>query len=351
MCRHVAPVEKVTYNEALTPHGWGLLIASVRRGLLEWNADTVDKLYSAPDGGNSRAHCVTDQPLPAAIAAARAQVVAEKLAPAVVYDLDASLQQWGNPYKKRTPEPTVGQGDVTLFVGDEAAYLWPSTVEAVLTLLGAASIDPVLIGRGRNNGYLANSLGLPETAGSLAEATLDDVCASGAGRVLVLSAGDYFTFNQLWDDRLGVLWPDDVELVEVTAVLRQHLDAGTLAFTRSDDERPYAYVDPTHAVRVPTRHDDPRTLAAAVMPGEAYELFWRRERGHPAGNTALQFTKPDIAEKLTRARLEDARNVGTEVILCEDPGTLAQLSRYADEYELEVNGLYELLAEHVIRDT
>lgn len=347
MCRHVAPVEKVTFNETLTPHGWGLVVASVRRGLLEWDEDTVDVLYSAPDGGNSRAHCVTDQPLPEAIAAARAEVVDQNLAPAVVYDLNSSLQQWSNPYKQRAPQSVAGQGDVALFVGDDAQYLWPSSIEAVVTLLEAAGVEAVPIGRGRNNGYLASSLGLPDTARRLAHATLDDVRAVGAYRVLVLSPGDFFTFGQLWDERLGVEWPDDIELIEVTRFLRERLDAGALSFRSTADTRPYAYVDPTHTVRVPTRHDDPRVLAAAVMPTEGRELFWRRDRAHPAGNTALQFTKPDIAEKLTRARLEDARDAGAKVVLCEDPGTLAHLVRYAGEYGLEVQGLYELLAAHL----
>ena len=36
MCRHVCPVGHVTRLETLTPHGWGLLISSVHRGLLTW---------------------------------------------------------------------------------------------------------------------------------------------------------------------------------------------------------------------------------------------------------------------------------------------------------------------------
>lgn len=348
MCRHVAPVERVTFKESHTPHGWGLIIASVRRGLLQWNADTVDVIYSAPDGGNSRAHCVTNQPLPAAIAAARAQIVEQNQAPAVVYELDKALQ-WGNPFEEQAPEPAEGEGDVALFVGDDAYYLWPQALEGALELLGAAGVEPVLIGVGRNNGYLANSLGLPETAKDLARATHDELAASGAQRMLVLSPGDYFTFNQLHEERLGLQWPAGVQLQEVVPFLAEQLDAGALAFMRSTDDTPYAYVDPTHTVRVPARFDAPRRLLASVLSTERRELFWRRERAHPVGNTALQFTKPDISEKLTRARLKDAREAGAQLIVCEDPGTLAHLSRHADEYGLRVQGLYELLAEHLVR--
>src|SRR3954470_13091182 len=70
MCRHVCPVTRVTYNEATSPHGWALAIASVRRGLRDWNAETVDRLYQCADCGLCQSCCVTDQPRPDAIVAA-----------------------------------------------------------------------------------------------------------------------------------------------------------------------------------------------------------------------------------------------------------------------------------------
>jgi hypothetical protein len=47
---------------------------------------------------------------------------------------------------------------------------------------------------------------------------------------------------------------------------------------------------------------------------------------------------------LTRARLEDAQNVGAKKLLCDDPATLYQLSRFAGEYDVQVAGLFEELA-------
>lgn len=348
MCRHVASVERVTYKETLSPHGWALVIASVRRGLLQWDANTVEVLYSAPDHGNSRAHCVFDNPLPEAIAAARAEVVGLKLAPAIVYELDEALKQWGTPFARQKPQPAAGKGEVALFVGDEAHYLWPETIPAVLQLLKAVGVEPVLIGAGRNNGYLASSLGLPETARVLAQAILSELESSGANQMLVLSPGDLFTFKQLYDERLGIPWPEGLKLEEVTTYLVKRLEGGELKLTRSEDETAYAYVDPTHSVRVPARHDAPRKLLAATMPGAGHELFWRRERAHPVGSTALQFTRPDIAEKLTLARLEDARKSGAQRLFCDDAGTLKQLSLYIDGVGLQIQGLYEWLARQLV---
>ena len=359
MCRHVAPVEQVTFREALSPHGWALVIASVRRGLMPWNEDTIDVLYSAADNGNSRAHCVTNQPLPEAIAAARAEVAGQGVAPAAAYQVNEALQQWGTAYKEQAPATANGRGEVALFAGDDACYLWPEALAAARRLLQAVGVEPALIGIGRNNGYLASSLGFPETARRLAEATLAELRHSGASRLLVLSPGDYFTLGQLYDERLGIEWPAGVELVEMTAYLAQQVDGGALrlrpanvmprmAAIRTSPTSPYAYVDPTLAVRVPGRHETPRRLLAAVLPeANRRELFWRCERAHPVGSTALQFTKPDIAQKLTEARLQDALNSGAQLLISEDPATLSHLARSASRYGLQVQGLYELLAEHL----
>ncbi len=345
MCRHLASVELVTHKETLSPHGWGILIASERRGLMEWDEDSVSAMYAAPDNGNSRAHCVTDQPLPEIIAAVRADLVQKKLAPEVVYELEKKFKKWGNPYEEKEPQASKGKGDVALFVGDEAKYLWPDALDATSKLLAALDVDPVLIGVGRNNGYLASSLGLQAEAKALAQATLDELKSVGAKRLLVLSAGDYFTFNQLYEERLGVSWPEEVELVEVSAFLAEQHETGNLKYKQSTDETPFAYVDPTLAVRVDTRHEAPRSLLAATHKTSGVELLWRKERAHPVGSTALQFTRPDIAEKLTHHRLQDAQRVGAQILYTEDPGTLHKLSEKAEQYNLNVQGLYEFLAE------
>ena len=348
MCRHVAPVGLVSDLETLTPHGIALIATSVKRGLIEWDEETVGIIYSSPDGGNSRAHCVFDQPHPAAVAAVRANLVAQKLAPASVYIVDQALHDWETPFAESMPEPASGTGDVALFVGDEAKYLWPETLPAVLKLLKAVGVEPVLIGNGRNSGFLATSLGFEQTAHSLAQATLDELQASGAKKLLVLTPGDYFAFNQAFPERIDLAFPADVELVEVVSLLAAQLEAGNLQFSTADETSDYVYVDPTHAVRHPARHEAVRKLVTAVMGSKPHELFFNRGQAHPVGSTHLQFSNPELAQKLTDARLKDAGRSKVGLLICEDPGTLYQISKSAPDNGFQILGLYELLARNVI---
>ncbi len=150
------------------------------------------------------------------------------------------------------------------------------------------------------------------------------------------------------DERNGLAWPEGVTVQEVIPFLAENLAAGNISFKRSQEVMPYAYVDPTHAVRVGDRHDAPRRLLAAVMPSQGLELFWRRERAHPSGNVALQYTNPHIADHLAYSRLGDALERGARVLITEDPAGRAFLEQHAPRFGLEVSGLYELLAENLV---
>ncbi len=344
MCRHADPLGHVTYLETLTPRGIALTAVSEQRGVIDWNEELVGVIFSEADAGIARAHCVTDQPFSEAVALVRADLVTAELAPAAVYELNDTLQRHHSPFGQDAVTPAGSQGPSALFVGDEAHYLWPEAIGAAVTLLAALGETPIAVGRGRSNGFLAASLGLLDTARQQAQALLDELRSVAAERVFVLGPGDHFSFLGLFEERLGIAWPAEIEVVDLISLLAERQQEGALAFDPLDDELAWAYVDPTHAVRVPQRHQAPRALLASVMPAASRELFWRRERAHPVGSTGLQFTHPELAATLTRARLEDARKQGAELLICEDPGSLAQLQRHADAYDLRVQGLYELLA-------
>jgi Fe-S oxidoreductase len=340
MCRHVDPVSHVTFNEALTPHGIALTATSQKRGLFDWNEESVKVIYSDVDGGNARAHCVTNKPFSEAVAAVKADIVAKGFAPQSVYDVHEKLLKFNSPYGEDRLESPKQKSDVALFVGDEAHYLWPSTIDVALKLLKALGHKPVLVGCGRSNGFLASSLGFPELAEEQAKGVMGEIQNSNAKQVVTLSVGDTFALTQLYPERLGIALSNNVQVIDLLSLLLKK----KVVFKPFKDKSAYVYVDPTHAVRVPNRFDVPRTLLKKILSGQAKELFWRRERAHPVGSTAVQFTNPELAEKLTRARLEDAKNSGAKHLYSEDPATLYHLSKYAKEYGLSVKGMYEFLA-------
>jgi Fe-S oxidoreductase len=346
MCRQSCPVGFVTKRETLTPHAWALLIASVKRGALTWNAETADVLYQCADCGLCRAHCATDRPLPDSIALARAQVAAAGQAPAAAYALRDTLEARARQ-ASAAARPAAG-ADTVLFVGDAAAASRAS-LEAATKLLAAIGIRPTPIGEGCGNGVLASALGFPETARAEAEAIVALV-SGGVREVLVLGSADAYAFERLHRDRLGVTWPEGVRVRAVTSVLAEALAQSALRFTAKPAAGAYAYHDPCHSPRIERDHGAPRALLAAAL-GEAggRRLFWREERAHPCGSVgALAHTHPDLANQLSDARLADAAQAGATVLVTEDPACLHHLqSRSAAD--VSVVGLYELLLERLQR--
>jgi Fe-S oxidoreductase len=345
MCRQVCPVGHVTSRETLTPHAWALTIESVKRGQLAWNRETAGVMYACADCGLCRSNCVTDQPLPDAIADARADIVRRGMAPDVVADIDRRLRAHGNPYSSEPLMRSDRKGRVALFVGDIGRYRGALAVETAIKLLRAIGTEVVPISSGRSSGLLANTLGLTETAQTLGRAVLADVEASGAREVFVLTPADRWTFEYVYPHRLGLTWPAAVAVHEVTEFLAGALADGRLRFERRGDNESYGYHDPCHAPRVASDRVAPRALLAAALGSSgARNLFWRGSRAHPCGAIGgLEFTSPDIARRLADARLDDAENAGARVLVTEDPACLAHLGARGRD-GMEVTGLYELLA-------
>ncbi|MBK9714565.1 MAG: (Fe-S)-binding protein [Kouleothrix sp.] len=341
MCRHVCPVTRVTYNEATSPHGWALTIASVRRGLLEWNAETADLLYQCADCGLCQANCATDQPLPYAIVAARAEVVAAGRAPAAVAELDAALRQGLSAGAAGQAQPA----EVALFCGAAPAQEQQASLGAARSLLEHVGMSHAAVAAGRESGYLAYTLGLHETARDLALATVDEIRRLGCRTLLTMSPEQAHALKHLYP-LLGAPLPEQVEVVELTGLLAALLDEGRLKLRPAELDA--AYHDPCQTARLEGRGQAPRRLLAALAGQPPREGFWRERRATSCGASGgLPWTQPRLAAAMAAAALADSTRDGARVVVTEAPGCLAHLRANAPD-GLEVRGLYELLAEQVL---
>lgn len=345
MCRHVCPVGRATQREATTPHGWGLLIASVDRGQMKWDAEAVDTLYQCAQCGLCHANCVTDQPLPLAIAAARAEVVRAGVAPTAVSELEAKLRQWGNPYREIEPLASTGTASTALFIG-AAHHLHPTTVAAARRLLDTLGIEHTAVAVGLSSAALPYALGLRETARTLTQAAHHDIVAAHCQRVIVFTPADALTLREIHPD-LGVPLPDGVEVVELTTLLAEAMEAGRLRVRAT--AQALTYHDPVATPRLLARAKSARRILTALSTQPLRELFWREGRAAPDGATGgLMFTHPALAAQLSRERLAEAAATGANLLVTEDPAALAHLELCMDGAGIKVAGLYELIAEQLI---
>ena len=344
MCRHVCPVGRTTKHESNTPHGWALLISSVDRGQAEWNAESVATLYECTQCGMCLSNCVTGQPLPSSIAAARAQVVSMGAAPQTVLAIDSRLRQWGNPYQESKAVVATGSAPTALFVGAAAHHLRPQTLGAARKLLDVLGIGHVPIGAGLSSAQLPFALGLHETAQILARAALQEIEASQCSRLVVLTPEDLRAFRDTLPE-LGLSLPEGVAVIELTTLLAEGLALGGLALQQT--ELSVTYHDPAHTPNAPGRAAQARRVISALTRQPLREMFWREQRAAPGGTTGgLEFTNPGLAARMSVERLAEAAATGAEWLITEDPTALAQFIAQAAG-SIRVEGLYELLVQHL----
>lgn len=343
MCRHVCPVERITKREATSPHGWNLLVASVMRGLLEWDAETVDTLYQCADCGCCEADHPTDRPVPAAIVAARASVVEQGLMPESVKQLDESLRRWGNPYGEATEVATndVRLSDVGLFVGAAARFERPATVQAALAMMERAQTRPRVLSVGRSGVYLPYTVGLWETAQEVARKTIEEIERAGVKVLITVSREDAHAFAHIYPE-IGVSLPEGVRVAELASWLWEQVSEGRMQLVRLDLEGAY-YHDPCHTPRLPEGAQYSRKLVEAALGYAPKEMFWRGRQASPCGAVGgFTFTQLGLAERLARARIDEACERGAQAIVTEDPICAAHLARYAGD--LPVVSLFEAIA-------
>ncbi len=343
MCRHVCPVTRVTANESTSPHGWALTIAAVARGQLAWDATTVDLLYRCADCGLCQAWCRTDRPLPAAIQAARAAVVAAGRAPGEVHQLQQRLREWGNPFAPVTAPPPQA-APVALFVGAAAWIYAHEELRAAQRLLAAAGIEVTLVGCGRSSGYLAATLGLRDVAQALAQQTCAELAHTGSHLVLTLTPGQASMLTDGYA-RLGQALPSGVEVRELPELLWSLVQQGRLALRAQALE--LAYHDPCHTPRRAARSTILRQLVGATTTRPLRELFWHGARAAPCGASGgLPWTQPTLAAHLAAAVIADAQARQVNVLVTDAPPCLVHLRQHAAA-DMRVQGLYTLLADHL----
>ena len=156
-------------------------------------------MYACADCGLCQTHCVTDQPLPDAIAAARAEIVRHGKAPAAVADFERRLNaSAGNERRGVRQGPPVWCSLAT-----RAGAWMPTKSPARSDCSRLPELRPRLPARAVDR-FTASSLGLVDAAARLARDLVANVSASGATEMFVLRPADRWTFEYVYPKRLGV---------------------------------------------------------------------------------------------------------------------------------------------------
>ena len=323
MANFVCPVAIETRLETNTPRGKMFVLSLLCNGAMQLDTDVVERMYQCCLCGLCTQCGFDDTDIPAAMAAARADIGEAGMIPEEVVEFGKKIEagyRWSHN----------GKTGMTLS-GDAVAFItWEDQNAADFELLAKkAGIMPVVIREGEYDSALLYELGLWDASEKRLDNMVEFTKNSGVKKVVVDSP-------HLWD-QLSKREGSD-RFVPLTVFLKELVDSGKLKLRRS--ERIVTYHDTCRLVR---RGEDETTVRGILSAAGVTlkEMRWSKKDAKCCAGPALKTLSPELSSKITRRRLDEALATGASelVVSCGH----CQANFRENEAGIKVTGILDLV--------
>jgi Fe-S oxidoreductase len=351
MCRHVCTAGVVSGRESDTPRGKGLILFKILKGHADCSPDLVEALYRCCQCGLCESWCQADCHPPAAVRAARADVVAQGQEPAGARQIKDRLLGSGNPFGLPAEERFAWRestdvfrpaAEVVYYVGCDTAYHQPQIARAMLKILAAARADFTLLRDERSTGKPLALLGYRDEARAMAAELAAEIRAARP-KVLVTtcpSAFDAFTtdFPAMGLDLAGI------EVLHAAQYVDRLMTQGTLV-PRQPAAAVATFLDGTYLGRAHGVYDEPRRVLGRAGV-TLREMVWTRDRAYACGEPGGVFhlLYPELSRRMAARVWEQAAKTGAQLLVTACPATRTLLQA-ANDTSLAVRDLVEVVAD------
>lgn len=320
MCRHICPVGNETRREEDTPRGFVLTAYGLSSGLLEPTPDAVEILNHCVDCRLCTDWCVSRFRPWEVVQEARAKLSANPL-----------------PEPSPTAKPNgKNSGAVALLLHGAAST---QQVSAALRMarMRWSDVDTLQV----DLGYLARVTGHPQIAEERLARSLRSISQSNCTTLISLSPTDARTLQGAAQRKD---FPKGIETVDLLTSL------AALPLPRFSSASPIrvAYHDACSGQRTPERVAVPRKLLTAVPGVTLLEFPWYGERAQACGQGGgVPLTQPEVADRLARARISEAAEMGADTIVAEAPECVEHLAGRTEDVGLPTMSLFQMLSERL----
>lgn len=337
-------------------------------GSIDWTPTLVNILYSCPLCGACDVACKRNLDLEVSLSleSLRCKAVQDGVAPLPAHKAAVDkILETGNIYGSTEDRKAwakdvkvADKADVLYYVGDNTSYKNPQIAQATAKILEAIGVDFMLLDNEKNEGNVVLSIGMMAEGKKIAQETVDAIKASGATTVVCSDAEVYRTIKADIPKALGIATADlGFKVVHIMELAAQAIEEGTLKLTTPVDAR-MAYHDAASVSRTcddwtPYKgergwmgmiypgqrrrrgrqglYTQPRTILAAVPGADVTEFIRIRENAFDVAagrGTAIAF--PALTEFATKHRVDEAKQLGIEMIVVADPEIEDAINTYAD---------------------
>jgi heterodisulfide reductase subunit D len=352
-CQAACPIYDVLRREPMTARGRIQLLRAIADGKLPLSEMVGRSVYSCTDCQSCQVSCPGGVRTTEIFGAARHLLAQSDYLPPMLNELEERVRSShnisGEPAESRLlwaenlehrPEDLVGKqsAEVVLFTGCVSA-LYPMAygiLQDLVAILQAAKVDfTTLGGEEWCCGYPLLSAGLPVS--DLVAHNLEAVKELGAKTLITTCPSCYHT----WE---GHYQPDFVQVKHSTEYLAELLEAGRVPLRRL--EKRVTYHDPCDLGRKSQVYEAPRRIIQAIPGVEFVEMEDHGENAMCCGGGGnLESIDPELSRAVAKRRLEQAQDVGAEVLVsaCQQCERTLSMSARREKIRIRVMDVVQLL--------
>jgi len=298
MANFVCPVAIETKLETNTPRGKMFLLSLLCNGTLGLDENIVQRMYECCLCGLCTQCGFDDTDIPAAMAAARADICEADRLPEKVRALGKAIEDGCLWNQVQDVGGLITRDEAVAFITWEDA-----NAAAFEKLAEKAGFLPLVIKEGDYDSALLYELGLWDASEKCIEKIAELAASAKIQRVVVDSP-------HLWDLLKKKAVSD--KIVPLTLFLKELVDSGKLRLRNTKEV--VTYHDPCRLVR---REDDETTVRGLLASAgkSVAEMRWNKRDAKCCAGPVLKIMAPKISQQITKRRLREAEDTKAEKLV------------------------------------
>jgi len=354
-CRLGCPTFSITHRESRNARGRNALAFNLLNGSIEPSQELADAFYSCTTCQACTYFCPALIKVDEIVEETRKKLYKAGFTPEPVLGVRDNIFKTGNVYASAKGDridiyPAAlkqkiknGQlkpmAETLLFMGCVPSYLDMKMVPSLIKPLDAAGVDYTSLATEEGCcGFPLFLMGTDEFEPH-AEKVIERIKATGAHELLTPCAGCYKTFKKLYPE-IGNL---GLEVYHSVHYLEKLITEGKIKF-KEELGKKVTYHDPCDLGRALKVFEEPRNILKSIPGLEYVEMARNRLQARCCGGGGGMIAyDPEMAVEMAAERVQDALDVGAEIIVSGCAACKDNLRKGAKSFPKEVRGKLKIM--------
>ncbi len=320
-------IKNVLGFEAYASRGRIMIMNDLLNERLPLDNDIRDWAYTCTTCKNCMETCTATADginLPDMMEALRKDLVANNFDMPKHREIEASINELGNPYKEPADKRLALFGKrewpetapVIYYVGCTSSYREKEIAKTMVELFDKLGVDYTVLPNEQCCGSVLLRLGRTKSSARLTKSNLAQMKAAGAETVVTACAGCFRTWKV---DVPKQGFEYDYEILHITEYLDRLIQEGKAAF-ESPKSITVTYHDPCHLGRHAEVYEAPRRVIEAVENVTLVEMETNKRYAHCCGSGGgVKGSYGDLANEVAGNRIKEAQETGASLLVTACP--------------------------------